>query len=202
MDQDEVTSLPGWNGPLPSRIYSGFLESSTEAAETTEHMHCKIVFFSREKSFRSMFVLTYHQSPTDIFIESENDPSNDPVLVWSNGGPGAGSEFGLFTELGPFLLSDSSTRSEEYNRTGVPTLYRNEFAWTKFASILIYDAPPPVGFSYCGDDVSGDGYSCGGTVFSFAARDITAPFVMMSSSWIALMSSSINLTCTYPYRAR
>jgi hypothetical protein len=27
--------------------------------------------------------------------------------------------------------------------------------------VLIYDAPPPVGYSYCGDDVAGDGYSCG-----------------------------------------
>ena len=27
--------------------------------------------------------------------------------------------------------------------------------------MLIYDAPPPVGYSYCGDDVAGDGYSCG-----------------------------------------
>ncbi len=39
--------------------------------------------------------------------------------------------------------------------------FRNDFAWTKVASVLIYDAPPPVGYSYCGDDVAGDGYSCG-----------------------------------------
>jgi carboxypeptidase C (cathepsin A) len=38
------------------------------------------------------------------FWESEGDPAKDPLLIWSNGGPGAGSEFGAFTELGPLLL--------------------------------------------------------------------------------------------------
>jgi hypothetical protein len=32
---DEVTSLPGWTGPLPSRHYSGYLE----ARNGTHHIH-------------------------------------------------------------------------------------------------------------------------------------------------------------------
>jgi len=40
-----------------------------------------------------------------FFIESENDPTTDPVVVWTNGGPGASSFFGIMTELGPFSLS-------------------------------------------------------------------------------------------------
>ena len=51
---------------------------------------------------------TYKMHEHYMFIESENDPKNDPVLMWTNGGPGASSFFGLFVELGPFMLSDAS----------------------------------------------------------------------------------------------
>ena len=64
---DEVKSLPGWSGPLPSKIYSGFLDATPHGEKPNSlHMHY-------------------------IFVESERSPSEDPVLVWSNGGPGAAS---------------------------------------------------------------------------------------------------------------
>jgi hypothetical protein len=96
-----------------------------------------------------------------IFIESEGDPSTDPVIVWSNGGPGASSLFGIMAELGPLLLNDNSLTGAQYKETGVPTLFYNNYTWTKFGSVLMFDWPPPVGFSYCNGDPSGDGYSCG-----------------------------------------
>ena len=79
-----------------------------------------------------------------MFFESERSPATDPVLLWSNGGPGAGSEFGMFTELGPLMLSEESLKTDLYKATGVPTLWRNENAWTKVANVLIYDSPAPV----------------------------------------------------------
>jgi carboxypeptidase C (cathepsin A) len=60
---DEVKLLPGWDGPLPSRMFSGFIDSTPAGESKPQHMHY-------------------------IFVESENDPSSDPVLIWSNGGPG------------------------------------------------------------------------------------------------------------------
>lgn len=74
--------------------------------------------------------------PTDpsfnyVFIESENDPKNDPVVVWYNGGPGAASMFGLFVELGPYYLNQDSFDDPRFNHTGVPQVQRNAYAWTK-----------------------------------------------------------------------
>lgn len=34
------------------------------------------------------------------FFESRDDPDKDDVLLWTNGGPGGSSAFGLFMELG------------------------------------------------------------------------------------------------------
>jgi carboxypeptidase C (cathepsin A) len=138
--KDLVDVLPGWNHPLPSRMYSGYIDAGTSCQDQT----------------------CYSMHEHYIFIESENAPSTDPVVMWTNGGPGAASLYGLFVELGPLFLSDRSMQTVDFNQTGVPTLFRNEFAWTKFANILIINSPPPVGFSYCDPaGPSGDGYSCG-----------------------------------------
>ena len=133
---DEIKTMPGWEGKLPAKIYSGLMDSTPTGEALPQHMHY-------------------------MFFECEVDPATAPVLIWSNGGPGAGSEFGLFTELGPLMLTDESLQTAAYNKTGVPSLFYNPYAWTKVANVLMYDSPPPVGFSYCGTNVTGDGYSCG-----------------------------------------
>lgn len=136
MSADEVTALPGWSGPLPSRCWSGFLDGTPPGEQTPIHTHYWL-------------------------LESENDPEKDPLIVWTNGGPGASSMFGLLVELGPLYLSEASLHTREFNESGVPTLFRNPWAWTRLGSVLIYNAPAPVGYSYCGDRPSGDAYSCG-----------------------------------------
>ena len=90
---DLVASLPGWDKPLPSKIYSGYIDVS---ASTDREM------------------LVHY-----MFVESESEPDTDPVLLWTNGGPGASSMFGLFVELGPLMANGQSLKTAEHNKTGV-----------------------------------------------------------------------------------
>ncbi|CCF60031.1 hypothetical protein KAFR_0I02520 [Kazachstania africana CBS 2517] len=70
------------------------------------------------------------------FFESRNDPKNDPVVLWLNGGPGCSSMTGLFFELGP-----SSIGSDIKPIT-------NPHSWNNNASVIFLDQPVNVGFSY------------------------------------------------------
>ncbi|KAL4778823.1 Alpha/Beta hydrolase protein [Aspergillus varians] len=71
------------------------------------------------------------------YFESQNDPANDPLTLWTNGGPGSSSMVGLFQELGPCLV----------NEHGNGTVH-NPWAWSRNASLLFVDQPVDVGFSY------------------------------------------------------
>ena len=69
---DEIISLPGWPGALPSKHYSGYLNVGR-----TKHLHYWLV-------------------------EAEEDSQTKPVVLWLNGGPGCSSLDGFFYEHGPF----------------------------------------------------------------------------------------------------
>jgi hypothetical protein len=103
--------------------------------------------------------ITYNFHYWYVFVEAEvEDPMSVPLLVWSNGGPGAASSYGLFAEFGPLILSDQSFLTPDYNATGVPSLFYNPHAWTKAANILIVNGGGPVGYTYC--DCSGARTDC------------------------------------------
>lgn len=72
-----------------------------------------------------------------VFVASQADPANDPVVVWFNGGPGCSSLLALFQEHGPFVIDDG-----EYS------LKKNPEPWNKRANILYIESPAGVGFSY------------------------------------------------------
>lgn len=69
-------------------------------------------------------------------FESRNDPENDPVILWLNGGPGCSSATGLFFELGPSLIN--STIQPVYN----------PYSWNSNATVIFLDQPVGVGYSY------------------------------------------------------
>merc|ERR1712000_42691 len=76
------------------------------------------------------------------FFESRNDPKNDPVVLWLNGGPGCSSLTGLFLELGPSRINEKIQ------------LVSNPYSWNDNASVIFLDQPVNVGYSYSSSSVS------------------------------------------------
>ncbi|OTF78052.1 Serine carboxypeptidase-like protein, partial [Euroglyphus maynei] len=70
------------------------------------------------------------------FFESQHDPSNDPVVLWLNGGPGCSSLIGALAENGPFHINQNLT--VDYNPN----------TWNTNVNMLYIESPAQVGFSY------------------------------------------------------
>jgi carboxypeptidase C (cathepsin A) len=119
---DAVESLPGFDGPLPSKHYSGYLPTG-KATGVAGQLHYWL-------------------------IEAENDPETAPVALWLNGGPGSSSLIGLLTENGQVATNANSMTQ---NTSDVPKLFYNPYSWSQVAHVVYLEQPKGVGFSYCED---------------------------------------------------
>ena len=114
------TRFPGWTGPLPSKHYSGYLPVGNLSG-SPGYIHYWLIM-------------------------SERSPSTDPLVYWTNGGPGgSGINAGLLTEMGQLHLNENSLT----NGSSVPQLLYNPHNWAKVANTLYVSQPKGVGFSYC-----------------------------------------------------
>eukprot|EP00529_Nitzschia_sp_RCC80_P014324 CAMPEP_0113486040 /NCGR_PEP_ID=MMETSP0014_2-20120614/24792_1 /TAXON_ID=2857 /ORGANISM="Nitzschia sp." /LENGTH=731 /DNA_ID=CAMNT_0000379701 /DNA_START=112 /DNA_END=2307 /DNA_ORIENTATION=+ /assembly_acc=CAM_ASM_000159 len=107
--QDKITSLPGLDHDPGFDMYSGYFP--VDPVKDTRH-----IFY--------------------WYVESQGDPANDPVMFWTNGGPGCSGLYAFAVEHGPFF----------WNADG--TLFDNPNSWNKIANILYVEIPIGVGFSY------------------------------------------------------
>lgn len=78
------------------------------------------------------------------FFPAQNNNETAPVVVWLQGGPGATSLFGLFTENGPFYIKKKHG------------LKLRKYTWISNHNVIYIDNPVGTGFSFTGDD---KGYS-------------------------------------------
>jgi len=81
------------------------------------------------------------------YFEAQEDATDKPLFVWTNGGPGCSGLLGLLSEQGPLWATDDGD------------LMVNEYAWTQEVNMVFFEQPYGVGFSVVTEGhtaVSGD----------------------------------------------
>lgn len=69
------------------------------------------------------------------YVESAAGSTQDPIVLWLNGGPGSSSFIGLFAENGPYKISPEGTLAD------------NPYSWHRTAGYLMVDQPAGTGLS-------------------------------------------------------
>jgi len=110
------------------------------------------------------------------FVESQNNPATDPLVLWLNGGPGCSSLNGLLGENGPF-----------YADIDGKTLRSNPSSWNQIANVLYLESPAGVGFSYSKnplDYITGDYQTTADAVIFLQQWLLEYPKYVNNDFWI------------------
>ncbi|XP_054818905.1 serine carboxypeptidase-like 18 isoform X1 [Prosopis cineraria] len=108
-----IKNLPGFSGDLPFKLETGYIGVGEE--EDVQ------LFY--------------------LFVESQRNPSKDPILLWFVGGPGCSALSAFLFENGPVTFDRESSGI-------LPTLILNPYAWTQVLNVMYIDLPVGTGFSY------------------------------------------------------
>mmetsp|Transcript_20549 Transcript_20549/g.31298 ORF Transcript_20549/g.31298 Transcript_20549/m.31298 type:complete len:186 (-) Transcript_20549:945-1502(-) len=112
---ERFVQLPQASGSMPSPSYSGYLDVSS-----TKSLHY-------------------------VLVESQGDPTKDPLVIWFNGGPGCSSLLGFIQEHGPWVFEDEASAFGD--------IHANEYPWNLNANVVYIESPAGVGYSYAAEDV-------------------------------------------------
>jgi carboxypeptidase C (cathepsin A) len=104
---DQITELPGLADQTLFNQFSGYLN----LPDTKKQIHY-------------------------WFVESESKPDTDPLVFWTNGGPGCSGLIGFLTEQGPFRPTKEGN------------LETNPWRWNMISNMVFLEQPVGVGFSY------------------------------------------------------
>ncbi|KAJ0695065.1 putative peptidase S10, serine carboxypeptidase, alpha/Beta hydrolase [Helianthus annuus] len=109
-----IKNIPGFHGDLPFAFETGYVEVG-------DNNQAQFFYY---------------------FVESQRDPSRDPLLLYLTGGPGTPALYPFMYQIGPLTISLERSTKDNI------TLELNPNALTKAASIIFLDLPIGVGFSY------------------------------------------------------
>lgn len=123
-DDDRIRTLPGIEGDVEGAQFAGYVP----VTRASDHP-------GREDD-RQLF----------YWLAGPEDYQNYPVLLWTNGGPGSPSFWGVFTENGPYAISDPK------HDDNWPTLTPREKAWNNYANYLVIEHPLGCSLSFANAD--------------------------------------------------
>lgn len=115
---DQIAQLPGLGAPAQPQ-FAGYASIRTEPGKADDE------------------ALFYWFAGTENY-------ANSPTILWSNGGPGSSSFWGLFIENGPFVF--------EPQTDGHFRIADNPEGWNRSANYLVFEHPLGVTLSFAKDE--------------------------------------------------